>query len=100
MPTAKRSSLREERRNLKKQETAERERFLFDVILVILPVILLVILSWAQIATLFRLHGLRDKFHDFLFSPVLGGELERTRQGIRLSEDGLTFSPYAMVQAG
>jgi uncharacterized damage-inducible protein DinB len=31
----------------------------------------------AQIATLFRLHGLRDKFHDFLFSPVLGGELIR-----------------------
>ena len=48
---------------------AERERFLFDVILAIL--------SWVQIATLFRLHGLRDKFHDFLFSPVLGGELIR-----------------------
>jgi len=31
----------------------------------------------AQSATLFRLRGLRDKFHDFLFSPVLGGELIR-----------------------
>ncbi len=29
---------------------------------------------WAQIATLFRLNGLTGEFHDFLFSPVLGGE--------------------------
>jgi uncharacterized damage-inducible protein DinB len=32
---------------------------------------------WAQIATLFRLHGLTDEFHDFLFSPVMGGEFRR-----------------------
>jgi uncharacterized damage-inducible protein DinB len=32
---------------------------------------------WAQIATLFRLNGLKDDFHDFLFSPVLGGEFRR-----------------------
>jgi uncharacterized damage-inducible protein DinB len=29
---------------------------------------------WAQIATLFRLNGLEVDSHDFLFSPVLGGE--------------------------
>ncbi|HLW55380.1 MAG TPA: DinB family protein [Candidatus Angelobacter sp.] len=32
---------------------------------------------WAQIATLFRLNGLKGDFHDFLFSPVLGGEIKR-----------------------
>jgi uncharacterized damage-inducible protein DinB len=29
---------------------------------------------WAQVATLLRLHGLTVELHDFLFSPVLGGE--------------------------
>ena len=33
---------------------------------------------WAQIATLFRLNGLAVEFHDFLMSPVMGGEF---RQG-------------------
>jgi len=33
---------------------------------------------WAQIGTLFRLTGLKGEFHDFLFSPVLGGELKRS----------------------
>jgi len=32
---------------------------------------------WAQIATLFRLNGLTDEFHDFLFSPAMGGEFRR-----------------------
>jgi uncharacterized damage-inducible protein DinB len=32
---------------------------------------------WAQIATLLRLNGLADEPHDFLFSPVMGGELKR-----------------------
>ena len=32
---------------------------------------------WAQIATLFRLNGVTSEFHDFLFSPVLGGEIRR-----------------------
>lgn len=32
---------------------------------------------WAQIATLLRLNGLAVKFHDFLASPVLGGEFTR-----------------------
>jgi uncharacterized damage-inducible protein DinB len=30
---------------------------------------------WAQIGTLFRVNGLKADFHDFLFSPVLGGEI-------------------------
>jgi uncharacterized damage-inducible protein DinB len=33
---------------------------------------------WAQIGTLFRLNGLKGEFHDFLFSPVLGGEFKRS----------------------
>lgn len=32
---------------------------------------------WAQIGTLFRMNGLKGDFHDFLFSPVLGGEFKR-----------------------
>jgi len=32
---------------------------------------------WAQIGTLLRLNGLKGEFHDFLFSPVLGGEFKR-----------------------
>ena len=66
---------------------------------IVVHVVMREIRHWAQIATLFRLHGLSDRFHDFLFSPVLGGEL-RTRQGIRLSEEGPTLSPSAMVEAG
>ena len=30
---------------------------------------------WAQIATLFRLNCLKGEYHDFLFSPVLGGKI-------------------------
>jgi uncharacterized damage-inducible protein DinB len=36
---------------------------------------------WAQIATLLRLEGMTDDFHDLLFSPVLGGEVTRSRAG-------------------
>ena len=32
---------------------------------------------WAQMATLFRFNGLAVEFHDFLFSPVMGGEFRR-----------------------
>jgi uncharacterized damage-inducible protein DinB len=32
---------------------------------------------WAQIGTLLRLNGLTGEFHDFLFSPALGGEFKR-----------------------
>jgi uncharacterized damage-inducible protein DinB len=31
---------------------------------------------WAQIATLFRLNGLKGDYHDFLFAPVFGGEVK------------------------
>lgn len=30
---------------------------------------------WAQISTTLRLNGLKPDFHDFLFSPALGGEV-------------------------
>lgn len=43
----------------------------------IIHVLLHEIRHWAQIATLFRLNGLKVDFHDFLFSPVLGGEFRR-----------------------
>ena len=32
---------------------------------------------WAQIATVLRMDGLKGDFHDFLFSPVLGGDARR-----------------------
>ena len=32
---------------------------------------------WAQIATLLRLNGMTGEFHDFLFSPAMGGEPKR-----------------------
>lgn len=35
---------------------------------------------WAQLATLFRLNGYKVEFHDFLFSPVLGGEFGREQK--------------------
>jgi uncharacterized damage-inducible protein DinB len=30
---------------------------------------------WAQIATLLRLNGFKGEFHDFLFSPAMGGHV-------------------------
>lgn len=44
---------------------------------IVLHVLLHEVRHWAQIATLFRLNGLTVEFHDFLFSPVLGGTFER-----------------------
>lgn len=38
---------------------------------IVLHVLLHEIRHWAQIATLFRLHGWKVELHDFLFSPVL-----------------------------
>jgi len=32
---------------------------------------------WAQIATLLRLNGMTGEFHDFLFSPAMGGAPKR-----------------------
>jgi uncharacterized damage-inducible protein DinB len=43
----------------------------------IIHVLLHEVRHWGQIATLFRLNGLKVDFHDFLFSPVLGGEFRR-----------------------
>jgi uncharacterized damage-inducible protein DinB len=43
----------------------------------IIHVLLHEVRHWAQIATLFRVTGLKVDFHDFLFSPVLGGEFRR-----------------------
>jgi len=45
---------------------------------IVTHVLLHEIRHWAQIATLFRMHDLKADFHDFLFSPVMGGELRRT----------------------
>lgn len=41
---------------------------------IIVHVLMHEIRHWAQIATLLRVSGLVEGFHDFLFSPVLGGE--------------------------
>jgi len=43
---------------------------------ILVHVLLHEIRHWAQIATLVRLNGLAVEFHDFLFSPVLGGEFK------------------------
>ncbi|MDQ6706940.1 MAG: DinB family protein [Acidobacteriota bacterium] len=45
---------------------------------IVTHVLLHEIRHWAQIATILRLDGLKDDFHDFLFSPVMGGELRRS----------------------
>ena len=45
---------------------------------IIIHVVLPKTRHWVQIATMFLCSGLKkDEFHDFLFSPVLGGELRR-----------------------
>ena len=44
---------------------------------IVIHVVLHEIRHWVQIATLLRLHGLKGEFHDFLASPVLGGEFRR-----------------------
>ncbi len=44
---------------------------------IVIHVLLHEVRHWAQIGTLFRLNGLAVEFHDFLFSPVLGGEFKR-----------------------
>ncbi len=40
---------------------------------IVIHILLHEIRHWAQIATLFRSSGLTGEFHDFLFSPVMGG---------------------------
>ena len=44
---------------------------------IVIHVLIHEIRHWAQIATLFRLNGLTAEFHDFLASPVMGGEWKR-----------------------
>ena len=41
---------------------------------IVVHVLMHEIRHWAPIATLFRLQGLTPEFHDFLASPVMGGE--------------------------
>jgi uncharacterized damage-inducible protein DinB len=47
---------------------------------IIIHILMHEIRHWAQIATLLRLNGLTAEFHDFLFSPVLGGEFRREQE--------------------
>lgn len=44
---------------------------------IIAHILLHEIRHWAQIAALLRMQGLTDGFHDFLFSPALGGEIRQ-----------------------
>ena len=44
---------------------------------IIMHVVLHEVHHWAQVATFLRLNGLPGDFHDFLFSPVMGGEIKR-----------------------
>jgi uncharacterized damage-inducible protein DinB len=49
---------------------------------IVTHVLLHEIRHWAQIATLLRMNGLTDDFHDFLFSPVLGGGIRREQANV------------------
>lgn len=44
---------------------------------IVVHVLMHEIRHWAQIGTTFRLNGLVGEFHDFLVSPVMGGEFKR-----------------------
>ncbi|MGZ4867406.1 MAG: DinB family protein [Candidatus Angelobacter sp.] len=48
---------------------------------IVVHVLMHEIRHWAQIATLLRLNGLAGEFHDFLFSPSMGGEFRRDQDG-------------------
>lgn len=68
-----------------KWDTPEEHKILTSTLLAtprkfIVHVVMHEIRHWAQIATLFRLNGLKVDFHDFLFSPVLGGEIRREQE--------------------
>ena len=47
---------------------------------IVMHVLMHEIRHWAQIATMFRMNGYAVEFHDFLFSPVLGGEFGERQQ--------------------
>jgi len=79
-----RSALRKFIETLPSQEwDAFREFDFFGGILratpkkIVIHILLHEIRHWAQIATLLRLNGLKDDLRDFIFTPVLGGELRR-----------------------
>ena len=44
---------------------------------IITHILLHEIRHWAQVATFLRMQGLTDGFHDFLFSPAMGGEIRK-----------------------
>ena len=44
---------------------------------IIFQVLIHEVRHWAQVATMLRLQGLTEEPHDFLFSPVLGGEFRK-----------------------
>jgi uncharacterized damage-inducible protein DinB len=48
---------------------------------IIVHVVMHEIRHWAQIGTLLRLNGLTGDLHDFLFSPVMGGEFKHEAKG-------------------
>jgi uncharacterized damage-inducible protein DinB len=47
---------------------------------IVIHILIHEIRHWGQIATVLRLNGLVDEPHDFLFSPVMGGEFRRGEQ--------------------
>jgi uncharacterized damage-inducible protein DinB len=53
---------------------------------IVMHILMHEIRHWAQIATLLRLNGLTGEFHDFLFSPVLGGEFTREQDQAQTRE--------------
>jgi uncharacterized damage-inducible protein DinB len=46
---------------------------------IVVHVLLHEIRHWAQIATLLRLTGVTDGFHDILFSPAMGGKVKHKK---------------------
>lgn len=67
---------------------APEEQKLGNSVLIVTPrkiiahILLHEIRHWAQVATFFRMHNLTDGFHDFLFSPALGGEIRREQTNV------------------
>jgi uncharacterized damage-inducible protein DinB len=51
---------------------------------IIAHILLHEIRHWAQVATFFRMQGLTDGFHDFLFSPAMGGAIRKKQADVSL----------------
>jgi uncharacterized damage-inducible protein DinB len=47
---------------------------------IVIHILMHEIRHWAQITTLFRLSGLTGELHDFLASPVMGGEFRHVHR--------------------